>query len=957
MTTEDYKRIEKAFNHALILNENEREAFIKAFEASHPQLGLKLRQLIAADAAPGDSIASPIMGAAKSLAEETTDPWIGRQIGVWKVVRRLGAGGMGAVFLAQRTDAQFEQQVALKIMGAQALDMNAAARFRAERQILANLSHPNIATLIDGGATDHDLPFLVMEFINGVPIGEFCDAQNLTLKDRLRLFVKVCEGVDYAHRNLVVHRDLKPSNILVTDSGEPKLLDFGIAKLLEPGAYELTVAQTGDGARIMTPEYASPEQVRGEQVTVATDVYALGVLLFRLLTGQSPYGPSATTVREIENAVLDVDPKRPSVIVSSSTPGAVIGGPSAADISEKRAASPEKLRKSLAGDLDNIVLKCLQKDPERRYATARELSADIERYLTNRPVIARGDSWTYKTKKFLVRNARFAAAAAGVVVTIISLVSFYTLRLADERDKAQLAAAEAEQVATFLTNIFRNADPHTAKGRPATAVDLLKSAEARINDLDDQPLLQARLAQIIGDTYTNLGETAKAIELLEWSREMRLSVLLDDPTAHGQLLLDLAEAYRVSGKLEAAERAMRQSIIQFERRLLTDHPRILYLNGRLAVVLSDQGRKAEALDLLQEKLRQCERLNPRYDEASLDMLGNIAHMLVDLGRFEEAETTHLKVVRLSKDIDGPLHPNTLIRIQNFALMRMRQYRFQESERLYDEALAGARQVWPENYPSLLRLMSSRAFVKAHLGRFDEAFDDFAGALETLRQTQDETTSVYLSQVRYYCAALAMAGRLKEAAATLENAIVLSTAGGIAHENATNMLRVGLADVRNLQNLPEEALTLLDLAARDKRWMTEIRAADYDTVRAVSFSLLGRDQEASALFYAVIANKSDFFGSDAAPMIRVYVEAAAHHRRSGDNQKAEAYARRAYNIGRSSLPARNWIAATATAELAYALNAQGRTEEARGYADKAHADLLAVFGPEDYRVIKLNALIQ
>ena len=954
MTSNEFEEIENAFQEALKLEGDARGAFLEVLERENPKIAHRVRNLLKADAT-NDTIAEPIAASLESLALETEDPWLEKRIGDWRLTKRIGAGGMGAVFFAERADEQYTQTAALKLMGAQLLDENAATRFRAERQILANLNHPNIAKLIDGGSTEDGLPYLVMEFVDGVRIDEYCDGKSLSLHDRLRLFQKLCTAVDYAHRKLVVHRDLKPSNMLVTEDGEPMLLDFGIAKLLESDEYDVTMAQMGEGARVMTPEYASPEQVRGEPVSVATDVYALGVLLFRLLTGHSPYGPSATTPREIESAILGIDPKKPSASITEYS-SYDEKTPTADDLSQMRSLSVERLRTALSGDLDTIILKCLQKESDRRYATARELAADIERYLENRPIHARADSWSYKAKKFLVRNAKPVFATTAVIVAAISLVSFYTLRLADERDKAELAAAEAEEVSSFLINIFREADPHNAQGDPATAIELLQSAEEKIGELDDQPILQSRLVQIIGDTYTNLGELSKAIELLEWSRQVRQASFTEDPISHGRLLQDLAEAYRLSGELEAAERTMRECIIQFEIGLHATHPQVLYLNGRLAVILADQGRKSEALALLQEKLKQRLQQNPQHDRNSLDMYGNTAHMLVDLGRFKEAESTHLEVVRLSKEIDGPLHPNTLIRTYNFALMRMRQYRFAEAEETFDEVIAGAQEVWPKTHANISRWVGTRALVKANLGRFDEAFSDFSGALESLRENQGEASSSYLSRLRYYCTALTMAGRLDEAALALEDAIVLSARNSGEHSVLTNLLRIRLAEVRNHQGRPGEALALLDLAETDNAKLAPRRATDVNAVRAVTFSMLGRHIEARARTEIVIDEKQKSFGTDGAPMSKVYSEAAANLRRAGDNGQAESFARRAHDIGQSRFPTGNWHAALATAEYVYALAASGENDEAKALATGAYDDLIATFGPNDYRVGPLRALI-
>ena len=336
-------------------------------------------------------------------------------VGPYRLLEEIGHGGMGTVWLAERSDEAYTKRVAIKLMQRGLHSTELLARFKTERQILASLDHPHIARLIDGGTTENGVPYVVMEHVEGKPLDLHCDEERLTTGQRLELFSQVCEAVSFAHRHLVVHRDLKPANIMVTAKGEPKLLDFGIAKLLDPENAGHTVAETATSARLLTPEYASPEQVRGEPISVATDVYALGVLLYRLMTGRSPYGVSTEVPREYEAAILDNEPLRPSTVVTSpDTDPAVV---------TSRSTSPQKLQRRLVGDLDNIVLHALQKEAERRYATVNELSTDIGRYLAHLPVVARGDDWLYKARKFLVRNARSLAITTMVVVSIAALTA------------------------------------------------------------------------------------------------------------------------------------------------------------------------------------------------------------------------------------------------------------------------------------------------------------------------------------------------------------------------------------------------------------------------------------------------------------------------------------------------------------------------------------------------------
>jgi serine/threonine protein kinase len=315
MTRDDWQAIEAAFGKAVSLAAGERERFVGEFDHDHPGLGPQLQRLLEADDKGETELRVRIGEAARDVAGNAADPWIGRDVGAWKITKRLAGGGMGAVFLAERSDGEFRQVAAVKVMAAQLLHPEAVSRFKSERQILANLAHPYIARLIDGGSTDEGLPFLVMEYVEGQPIDVYCEQNELPVEERLALFCRVCDAVDYAHRRLIVHRDLKPGNILVDAKGDPKLLDFGIAKLLHPELSLMRAGATRLEERVLTPEYASPEQVRGDPVTTASDVYSLGVLLYELLSGHAPYRLAGLSLHEVSRVICEVDPRKPSTVI------------------------------------------------------------------------------------------------------------------------------------------------------------------------------------------------------------------------------------------------------------------------------------------------------------------------------------------------------------------------------------------------------------------------------------------------------------------------------------------------------------------------------------------------------------------------------------------------------------------------------------------------------------------
>ncbi len=373
------------------------------------------------------------MSAAALPAEENR--WIGRRFGAYKTLEQIGAGGMGEVYRAVRADDQYSKQVALKQIRSGQDSGFVIARFKNERQILATLDHPNIARLLDGGTTEEGMPYLVMELIEGRPIGEYCAANKLSISDRLALFMQVCAAVQYAHQRLVIHRDIKPGNILVTADGVPKLLDFGIAKIMDVESESSEAERTLTMFRILTPRYASPEQVRGEPITTASDVYSLGVVLYELLTGRSPYPKNSGTSKETAHAVCEIEPVRPSIAVRQ---GKAATRSSADDESASREPAgppPEKLAKQLRGDLDNIVLMALRKEPERRYASVEQFSEDIRRYLATLPVAARKDTPRYRASKFIARHKAAVIAAVAVALTLVAglVITVREARVAQRR--------------------------------------------------------------------------------------------------------------------------------------------------------------------------------------------------------------------------------------------------------------------------------------------------------------------------------------------------------------------------------------------------------------------------------------------------------------------------------------------------------------------------------------------
>jgi serine/threonine protein kinase/tetratricopeptide (TPR) repeat protein len=498
MSPDHWARVKEIFQAAQERQPAEREAWLEAACAGDEVLRREVESLLAAHEEAGSFIEKPAVAPETPVAGEELE---GRNVGPYRLVRKLGQGGMGAVFLAVRDDA-FRKQVALKLIKRGMDTDDILRRFRNERQIVANLDHPNIARLLDGGTTEDGLPYFVMEHVEGQPIDRYCDQRRLTLTQRLEIFRRVCAAVHFAHQNLVVHRDLKPGNILVTSEGVPKLLDFGIAKILDPGSAQ-TVVNTATELHPMTPEYASPEQVRGEPITTASDVYSLGVLLYELLTGRRPYRLKAGNVHEIARAICEDEPEKPSTAVVRSERGAL----PAVD------GDPARLGRRLAGDLDNIVLMAMRKDPRRRYASAEQLSEDIRRHLSGLPVIARPDTWSYRTGKFVRRNR--AAVVAGLLVAASLLAGIVTAtwqahiaRL--ERERADRRFNDVRQLSNALLFDFHDAIEDLPGSTPAREL-LVKRALQYLDSLAREASGDANLQRELATAYDRVGR-------IQWDR-------------------------------------------------------------------------------------------------------------------------------------------------------------------------------------------------------------------------------------------------------------------------------------------------------------------------------------------------------------------------------------------------------------------------------------------------------
>ena len=730
------------------------------------------------------------------------------RIGPWRLLRILGRGGMGAVHLGERDDGAFEQRVAIKVLAPTLGARLARARFDRERRILARMEHPNVARLFDGGVTPEGLPYLAMEYVEGRPIDQYVREEGLSIEARLTLFLQVLEAVSFAHANLVIHRDLKPSNILVDQRGSVKLLDFGIARLLDSeGDEEEPSTLTRGGLVALTPAHASPEQLRGEVVTTASDVFSLGILLHLLLTGEHPFRREGRWGRRpsegsepssLEREMLTGDPIPPSHQVESP-----------------------RLRRRLRGDLDTIVAAALQPSLDRRYPSVDALREDLRRHLAGLPIRARADRVLYRASRFVKRNAWGVGVAAAAVVAVVGGLLLHSLRLGVERDRAEAARATAEaearragEVTAFLVELFEAADPFEARGEVITALDLVDRGDARLERLTGEPTLQAELAQVLASVNENLGryERAEALRgeavgllrvaspgsealglaLTRWGISLgSLARVEDAESAHREALeiaegggpeggeTNPAEAFsalqanvlhnlgavlRQRGELEEAEASYRQAVALRSALHGTEAPSAEVassLHG-LGTVLYSAARFDEALEVFKDAAAGRRAVLGADHPLTLSTVGNIAGTQSELGQIAEARATYLEVLEARRRSLGPTHPDVATALHQLAMQDWREGNWDGAERFWIEAMEIRRSVYGPDHPQVAGLTNNLAAVARERGDLGETEALLRESLRIYRAAYGARHPDVAQGVHNLAATVADLGRYSEA---------------------------------------------------------------------------------------------------------------------------------------------------------------------------------------------------
>ena len=743
MDPERWKRVDELLQSTLGLPADRQEAFLRQACGGDADLEREVQSLLISDREVGGILERDVMDVAaqefalkEREAQAAAGSLAGQSIGPYRLVQTLGVGGMGEVWRAEQTE-PFRRTVALKVIKAGMDTKAVVARFESERQALALMDHTNIAKVFDAGETTAGRPYFVMEYVPGLPITDYSDDHRLTIKERLLLFLQVCDGVQHAHQKAIIHRDLKPTNVLVEEvDGKPvpKIIDFGLAKATAQRLTEITMF-TEIGAMVGTPSYMSPEQADSNErsIDTRTDVYSLGVILYELLVGALPFGPQELHEAGMEamlQKIREEEPARPSTKIRSL-------GDGSKDSATKRREEPQSLARRLRGDLDWITLKALEKDRARRYGSPSELGADIRRHLEDQPVQAGPPGASYRASKFIRRHRFGVGVAVTAVVLLIGFavtMSVQARRIAKERDRANREAATSRRVSEFMTNMFKVSDPSEARGNSITVREILDKASKQIDvGLKQDPELQANLMEIMGVVYTRLGLFKIARPLLERSVDLRRRILGENDAATLHSQNHLAWLLYQQGKFAEAEKLYRATLNTQRRMLGTDNPDTLMSMDGLASTLDDDGQHSEAETLERQTLEIRRRVLGPENLQTLDAMSNLAAILSNEGKREEADKLFGETIDVGGRVLGPGAPTILWAMNNLAWDLHLQRRDGEAEKLYRETIERERVVFGAEHPTTLTSMENLSETLRAEHRYAEAEKLQREALEIQRR--------------------------------------------------------------------------------------------------------------------------------------------------------------------------------------------------------------------------------
>ena len=919
---ERWRRVEAALTAALEVTTGQRTALLDGLCAGDDELRHEVDSLLAAHEKAGQFLASSAGAfAAPYVAELPDDSFTkdgaGSIVGRYRLVDEIGRGGMGTVWLAERADGHFEQRVALKLIKRGMDSEEILARFLRERQILARLAHPNIARLLDGGVSDDGRPYFVMEHVAGVPITRWCDEQRHSIEDRLRLFGTVCRAVQFAHRNLIVHRDLKPSNVLVAGNGEVKLLDFGVAKLLSEELSEEPALTAVSSSGPMTPEYASPEQLTGQPVTTASDVYQLGVLFYELLAGQRPYRFEGRDRREMERVVREVEPARPSSAVRTIARLTRRNGQTETiepvDVSVRRGITPERLRRRLRGDLDAIALRALRKEPEQRQPSAEALADDVDRHLAYLPLVYGGGGWTYGAGKFLRRYRLRIAALALLVVASAGFGALYVSRIRAERDRARREVAKTTEITAVLRRVFRGWNPDAADRDKVSAEALLSDAVRRARiELASEPEVLAATLSLLGDMQSAVGQRATADTVLSQALVMQQASIAS-PNDLAATLGRRGWLLQEWGRFAEAESSLRAALAMYDAMPGEERQEAAEVRHGLALVLRQLHRYPEAESLYREILR---KVPARHELLRSEIAGELAYTLFLQARYPEAVELLRPALALQLRHFGVMNRSTLYLMRELGSALRGPETLAEAEALAREAFAASRTLYGANHMETISIGIALAVLLERKG-------DFVAADSVARQTVPSTGRSYIQ-------------------ADLP-ALSLRTLGSITlvlgrRAESETVLRRALADLRgaNGDEHPDKG----DLLNRLAFILLSRGAPDADAVYAQAVAFDRAKPSAGPYF---VTDGYEYLGWAA--------------RRKGDLVLAEALYRRALTLYEKELPVGHPYRAQTVTGLGQTLLDAGQRAEAERYLEAGLAQWRATRPPATQRLAETAELLR
>jgi eukaryotic-like serine/threonine-protein kinase len=711
MDTARWHRIQSLFHDAADLPQAERKTFLEATCGGDDELLVDVLAMLDQDAS-GHSLLDRNLAdvAQETLTQAAHDSPIPKELGPYRILKLLGEGGMGVVYLAERED--LATQVAVKVLRDAWLSPARRERFASEQRTLAQLSHSSIARLYDADTLDDGTPWFVMEYVDGLPLTHYCREHECSVEQRLQLFRAVCEAVQHAHGHAIIHRDLKPSNVLVKSDGSVRLLDFGIAKQLE--SLELQVDQTMTGLRLMTPAYASPEQIRGDRVGISTDVYSLGVILYELLAAQLPFDLSGLTPAEAAMVITEHDPGKPSTSVKRIT-------------DSEGNAHALAVGKTAWADLDVLCLNAMHKDPLRRYRTVEALIRDVDHYLNGEPLEARPDALLYWIDKFVRRNRRAVAAAAVIFALVVGLVVFFTVRLAKARDTALAEAARTLRIQQFIANLFQGGDAAAGPSDSLRVITIVDRGVQEANTLDNDPKVQADLDQNLGSIYQKLGKFDQADSLLHSVLNERKSLYGGDSAEVAESLTALGLLRSDQAHLEEAEQLVWQGLAMAKRHLPAKHPAIAKATLAFGKVLAERGYFDQAIDALNEvvRLQSAPGLAPSDLATSLSILAD-AHY--SAGHYDVCTSLYTRVLEMHRQIHGARHPLIANDLGSLAAVQRDLGYYSEAERLDRQALDIVQSYYGNDHPQTAARLTALASSFMYQTKYDDAVSALKQAL-------------------------------------------------------------------------------------------------------------------------------------------------------------------------------------------------------------------------------------